>query len=203
MRKSRQETARTRQRIVEAASAEFRKKGIDGAGISDITAAAGLTNGGFYKHFASKDQVLREALTFAVQSLMDDIEAAGTDGNGLDGVIARYLSVEHRDQPNGGCPFVALGSDLTRCSPDVRHSVSADFERAADAIAMQMGTLPRAAAKKQALLLLSTMIGAAIMARVVTDPKLSATILAEARKHLTDPGGDGQPARTRIRRNAG
>lgn len=185
MRKSRQETAQTRQRIVEAASVEFRQKGIDGAGLADLMSAAGLTHGGFYKHFESKDQVIEESVSLAIQSLVDSAEAAAPGPQGRKKIVADYLAANHRDDPGAGCPFVALGSELTRSAPNVREAATQGFAKLVEAMAARYDNLTPALARKKALVTLSTMIGAAMMARIVTDPKLSQSILLEARKHLT------------------
>src|ERR1700742_2814300 len=111
MRRSRQETAETRQHIVEAASAEFRRNGIDGTGLADLMAAAGLTHGGFYKHFESKEQVVEESLALAIESMVEAMRhtlSASPGSRGLHTAIAEYLSPDHRDEAADGCPFVAL-----------------------------------------------------------------------------------------------
>jgi TetR/AcrR family transcriptional regulator, transcriptional repressor for nem operon len=188
MRKSRQETAETRQRIVEAASAEFRRDGLDGTGLADLMAAAGLTHGGFYKHFESKEQVIEESLALAIESmveLMQHTVSASPAPRGLQTMIADYLSIKFRDDVAGGCPFVALGSDMARSGDGVREAATSGFVKMVDIIASQLGGSSPATAKKEALVMLSTMIGAVTMARIVTDPKLSASILQQARKHLT------------------
>jgi TetR/AcrR family transcriptional repressor of nem operon len=188
MRKSRQEAAETRNRIVEAASAEFRRNGIEGTGLADLMAAAGLTHGGFYKHFESKEQVVVEALALAIESMVESMQrtvSASPGKRGLHAAIAEYLCVKYRDDAAGGCPFVALGSDLARGSDAVRETTTAGFLKMMDTIAGQLDGLSPAAAKKEALVMLSTMIGAVTLARVVTDPELSASILQQARKHLT------------------
>jgi TetR/AcrR family transcriptional regulator, transcriptional repressor for nem operon len=188
MRKSKQETAETRQRIVDAASAEFRRNGIDGTGLADLMAAAGLTHGGFYKHFESKEQVVEESLELAIESMVAATRRTLSASPGIRGVhtaIAEYLSNEHRDEVARGCPFVALGSEVARGSNAVRAATTAGFLEVVDALASQLEGMSPAAARNEALLMMCTMIGAVTMARVVTDPNLSATILRQARKHLT------------------
>ena len=107
MRKSRKESAETRKRIVDAASAEFRRAGVDGTGLADLMAAAGLTHGGFYKHFESKEQVVEEAFTAATDSMVEAMRrtmSASPGERGLQAMIAQYLSPRHRDDVAGGCP---------------------------------------------------------------------------------------------------
>jgi len=188
MRKSKNESAETRKRIVEAASAEFRRNGVDGTGLSDLMAAAGLTHGGFYKHFESKEQVVEEAFTAATESMvgaMKRISSASPGERGLHAMIAEYLSIKHRDDVAGGCPFAALGSEVARGGGAVHEATTTGFLKVVDTIAGQLEGMSSAAAKKEAMFMLSTMIGAMTMARVVADPDLSATILRQARKRLT------------------
>ncbi|MDR5763252.1 TetR family transcriptional regulator [Caballeronia sp. LZ035] len=185
MRKSREEAAQTRQRIVETASVEFRRKGIEGAGLSEIMAAAGLTHGGFYKHFESKEQIVEESIGLAVEGLIDEVKASEATGNEPGKVFSRYLSILHRDSPGEGCPFVALGSELARSTPQIRETATEGFVKLTDAMATHYAAGSSSAAKEKALVSLSTMIGALLMARLVTDPKLSAAILSEAKKALS------------------
>src|SRR6476646_6385709 len=106
MRKSREEAAQTRRRIVEAASCEFRKCGIVATGLNDLMRAAGLTHGGFYKHFESKDQLVAEACADAVEMTICERLAAAASEKG--GAAAAYFSVGHRDNPATGCPLSAI-----------------------------------------------------------------------------------------------
>jgi TetR/AcrR family transcriptional repressor of nem operon len=186
MRKSREEAAETRKRIVAAASAEFRRGGIDGTGLSELMGAAGLTHGGFYKHFASKEQVVEESLALAIGSMLERIKgtmAASPDG--LDAAIDDYLSTEYRDNVAGGCPFVALGSEMARGGDAVRNVATTGFLEMTDIFAGQFDDLSPADARKKALAMLSTMIGAATIARFVNDSELSEAVLRQAREHLT------------------
>jgi TetR/AcrR family transcriptional repressor of nem operon len=188
MRKSKQETAATRQRIVAAAAAEFRRNGIDGTGLADLMAAAGLTHGGFYKHFESKEQVVDESLALAIESMVEEWQrtlSASPGSRGLDNAIGGYLSAEYRDNVAGGCPFVALGGEVARSPDVVRETATTGFLKLVDLIAGRLEGLSPAVAKNEALFMLTAMVGAVTMARVVTDPNLSTTILRQARKHLT------------------
>ena len=194
MRRSRQESAETRLHIIEAAATEFRDHGIEGTGLAGLMAAAGLTHGGFYKHFDSKEQVVEEALTFAVESLVDFMldsakSALSTSpGNrGLQTIISQYLSVDHRDDAAHGCPFAALGNEIARDGDGVRQAMTTGLLKVIDLIAGQLNGMPPAAAKKEALWMFSTMVGAVTLARLVTDPGLSTSILQETRKHLVRP----------------
>src|SRR3954466_4732429 len=101
MRKSKAEAAETRKRIVAVAAAEFRKNGIVATGLSDLMKAAGLTHGGFYKHFESKDQLIAEACAEAGRALVERVSANTAKGS----AVSSYLSVRHRDNPAAGCPL--------------------------------------------------------------------------------------------------
>jgi TetR/AcrR family transcriptional regulator, transcriptional repressor for nem operon len=187
MRKSRLETAETRQRIVEAASSKFRLQGIGSTGLADFMNEAGLTHGGFYKHFASKDQVVQESVALAADSLQETLEGAlaATPANrGVKAIIDRYLSPDHLDNVIGGCPFVALSGELARGSEEVRQIATKSLVDIVELIASQLTDMPMAAARKKAWVMLSTMLGAMSVARIVIDEALSVSILREARKSL-------------------
>ena len=177
MRKSRDEAAQTRRRIVEAASCEFRKCGIVATGLNDLMKAAGLTHGGFYKHFASKDQLVAEATTAALDALLEGMAAHPT----VSAAVAAYLSTRHRDNPASGCPLAAIGSELSRSDRKAREAATAGFVRLVDILAGKAGT---AEARRRALVAAATMIGAVTMSRMVTELELSAEILREAEKSL-------------------
>jgi TetR/AcrR family transcriptional regulator, transcriptional repressor for nem operon len=186
MRKSREETAQTRQRIVETGAIEFRRNGISGTGLADVMTAAGLTHGGFYRHFDSKEALVMECLSNAHDSLQASIETATAKRPGRAGVLLAiddYLSASHRDS-EATCPFVCLGSELARASEEVRNAATAAFLRLTDVIAAHLDDLPPAAAKKEALVLLSSMVGAMTMARLMSDKNISAAILTQMRKTL-------------------
>ena len=175
MRKSREEAAQTRKRIVTAAAGELRRNGVVATGLNDLMKAAGLTHGGFYKHFASKDQLVAEATAAALDALLERLAAQPT----VSAAVAAYLSTRHRDNPASGCPLAALGSELSRSDGGAREAATAGFVRLVDTLAGKTGT---ADARRNALVAAATMIGAVTMARTVDDPELSAEILREAEK---------------------
>lgn len=188
MRKSRQETASTRRRIVETAAVEFRRSGIAGAGVADVMEATGLTQGAFYRHFKSKQQLLTEALDQSVRQLRASFQEAFQRRPGTAGVVAvieSYLSADHRDDPTF-CPFVALGSELARESRAVRETATTGFQILAQVLSEHLTLLSRVAAKKEALTLLSLMVGALTVAKFVSDKEMSKSILAQARKDLIE-----------------
>ena len=182
MRKSREEAARTRKRIVTAAAKEFRKNGIVATGLADLMKAAGLTHGGFYKHFESKDQLVTEACAEAVESLIGKVTAAAYGGLGA--AAATYLSTHHRDDPAAGCPISAIGSELGRSDEKTRAVATDGFLRLVEIFAGEFGETPPEVARRKAVVAVSTMIGALTVSRMVTDPELSTEILKEAEKSL-------------------
>jgi TetR/AcrR family transcriptional repressor of nem operon len=189
MRKSRQETAETRQRIVEAASVEFRQNGIDGTGLTGLMAAAGLTHGGFYRHFESKDQVVAQACEVAVDTLVSELEAFA-EGGGLDAVVSAYLSTAHRDALQTGCPYAALGCELARSNDEVKAVATSGLERVIELLAAQSSPQEGDAARARAIVAFCTMMGALTLSRLVSRPALSAEILESACAHLTPDATD-------------
>jgi TetR/AcrR family transcriptional repressor of nem operon len=187
MKKSKVETAETHRRIVNAAAAAFRRNGIHATGLADVMAAAGLTHGGFYRHFNSKDQLVAEACAAGMQAAGDvppgDVCRSAGKSN-LEAIAANYLSAEHRDNRTEGCLLAALGSELARCDDTVRRAATDGFLKVADVLAEHYARTDRNTAKARAMVALSAMVGAVTIARIVTDPKLSAAILRNTRKYL-------------------
>ena len=189
MRKSKQEAEATRQRIIMAAAAAFRKNGIAGTGLSDLMAAAGLTHGGFYRHFDSKDQVVAEACTAAAESLINQLAVSAfgkSPQRGLKTIVETYLSAAHRDEPADGCPLAALGSEMARGDERTRAAATQALLKLVEVIASQFGKTQPDVARRRALVAAATMIGALTMSRIVTDSELSAGILREAAKQLVN-----------------
>ena len=185
MRKSRKETAKTRKRIVAAASAEFREHGIVATGLADLMKAAGLTRGGFYKHFRSKADLLREVTTASIDLSSATMKASADKRRGqkgLNAAVANYLSLDHRDRPRDGCPLAAMGVELARADAKTRAAATEGFLNYVEVLAGYCDSLPPDQAKKRAIAAATTMIGALTMARVVKDAKLSESIL----KHAAD-----------------
>lgn len=182
MRKSREEAAQTRKRIVDAASCEFRKNGIVATGLNDLMKAAGLTHGGFYKHFESKDQLVAEASAEAIKTMIEYVTKAVEGGAS---VVETYLSIGQRDNPAFSCPLSAIGSELGRSDERTREVATEGFLKLVAIMEKQLGKTRPAEARRKALVAVSTMIGAMTAARMVNDPGLSAEILEEAKKSLT------------------
>jgi TetR/AcrR family transcriptional repressor of nem operon len=187
MRRSKTDTARTRERIVETASQQFRRHGISDAGLSRLMAAAGLTHGGFYRHFASKDQLVTEACHEALLSLTDGLEAriAGkSPKRALSLLLETYLSRTHRDQPATGCVLAALGSELARSDAATRDAATNGFLRLAGLIAHQLKILPPDEAQDRSLAIAAAMVGAITLSRIITDAPISKALLRGTKKYI-------------------
>jgi TetR/AcrR family transcriptional repressor of nem operon len=176
MRVTKEKAEENRERIVAAASRLFREKGFDGVGLDAIMARAGLTHGGFYRHFASKDALAEEAVSrgLAASTARQDTYSSLKD------LVAAYLSPAHRDNPGGGCVMAALGGDIARQSPGVRRALSVYVREQLARLTRRIGGR-RQEARKQAIATLSGLVGALVLARAVDDPVLSDEILAAAR----------------------
>lgn len=186
MRKSKAETAKTRQRIVDVAAQTFRSNGIAATGVAEIMAAAGLTHGGFYRHFESKDQLLAEACSAGLDSMVQSYHDASEDGReAFVRNLQDSLTPAYRDDRAGGCPLVAMGSELARADDVTRRGASRGFEELVDAIAEWLPARSGREVRDEAIAVLTGMIGVVTMSRVVDDARLSARILRAGRDDLS------------------
>jgi TetR/AcrR family transcriptional repressor of nem operon len=179
MKVTREQAAANRDKIVEAASTLFRKHGFDGIGVSDIMKAAGLTHGGFYGHFASKEVLAAEACARARR----DPWAAWMDAppeERLEGVVRSYLTPRHRDDRAHGCLFAALGSDIVRQPRSVRRAFTERFRSKIDILRSLVPGRSAAARREKALATMAGLVGALMLSRAVDDPALSEEILEAA-----------------------
>jgi TetR/AcrR family transcriptional regulator, transcriptional repressor for nem operon len=181
LRKSKLEAAQTREAIVTAAAELIRRTGIAEASLADMMAAAGLTHGGFYRHFRNKEHLVSEALSAAGEKVITAIGRNMAKG-GLNAVVDRYLSTTHRDSPTPNCPFAALGSEMARSGKETRTAATAVLEKLFTTLASD--TPDREETRGGAIVALSTMIGAMTLARVVADSDLSSEILDRVKDHL-------------------
>jgi AcrR family transcriptional regulator len=174
--------AETRQRIIDEASQRLRKDGIEGTGLVPLMKALGLTHGGFYAHFDSKDALVQAALEAAATQALDKWRAAGDPAN-LRALIDDYLSPQHRDQPAEGCTLPTLAAELgQRGTP----SPTADMLAAGLAEALASVSV-KAEGQDAAIVALTTMVGAVTLARALADPDASERILAAARAAIRTP----------------
>jgi TetR/AcrR family transcriptional repressor of nem operon len=189
MRDTSHRKAETRQRIVAAAAGLFRQHGIDGVGLDAIMREAGLTHGGFYLHFPSKEALVGAVSAEQLARSADRWTAIADSqprAEALARIVGSYLDSRHVVQTDHGCVLPALGSELAR-RPESRVAVTGSIRRMLDALARLMPGRSRARAESAAIATLSTMVGAIVLARLSDDPALSEAILAAARDH-TLPG---------------
>ncbi len=186
MKVSREQAAQNRERIVEAAAQLFRERGFEGIGVADLMKEAGLTHGGFYGHFSSKDDLIAEAsaraLTRSLALLSEVAERAS--GDPLSAVGGAYLASSHRDNPGAGCVLAALGPDVSRQGPAVRRAATDHLRSAFDLLAKLVRGTSKAARRRKAISAYATLVGAMVMARAVDDRKLSQEILDAGRASL-------------------
>ncbi len=180
----------THERIVAVAARVIRRSGYDGTGVADIMKEAGLTHGAFYAHFASREAMLAEAAGRACAesaAAAADVVAQVPADQALAAMLAAYLSRDHQNHAEGGCPLAALGSETPRQAAEVRRVTTRHIKEVVDLIARQSPDWGRPEAHQQALNALSTMVGALVLARAVDDPALSDSLREAALTHLTSP----------------
>jgi TetR/AcrR family transcriptional repressor of nem operon len=194
--------ANTHARLVEAAAARFKERGVDGISLSDLMKELKLTHGGFYRHFDSRDELVTEALELALTQTGQAMRERLLDGGkaNLAAFVDFYLDEAHRDQRAAGCAVAALAGDAPRKSPDVqaqfRQHIERNLETLGDALPAGGSTDdPRATA----ILVLSALYGALIMARAVGDSPLSSEVLRTVRKRVMSLSGPVKKPRTRAK----
>jgi TetR/AcrR family transcriptional regulator, transcriptional repressor for nem operon len=180
MRVSREKAAENRERIVETAARVFREQGVDGVGVDAIMSAAGLTHGGFYGHFGSKDDLVAEAVRCA---LRHGVEKQSGYTN-LGDLVSGYLSGRHRADRANGCAIAALGGDIVRQGDGVRGALTAHVHGQLDRLSRLLRSGTAAHRRRRAIAALAGMVGALTLARAVNDPTLSEEILVAARDAL-------------------
>lgn len=210
MRITREQTEQNRERIVAAAAQLFGERGFDGVGVVELMQAAGLTHGGFYNHFASKEALEAAVCDAAFDAAVARLEQQARDAKparrhaALADYVTRYLSREARDAPAPRCPMIALTSDAARHSGDIRQRFAAGLRRYIDALACLIGRPDTASREKathqrrEAITLAATLVGAQLLARAVKDgdPALSDEILATLRQSIRAGATSATRART-------
>jgi TetR/AcrR family transcriptional repressor of nem operon len=187
MRYSREHKFQTHARIVKKASVKLREKGAHGIGVADLMKDAGLTHGGFYAHFDSREALVIEAFTHAMDrstALWRKVAEAVPPEKRLSKVVNAYLTPIHRDDPGHGCAVPTLAAEIARES----------LEQMIDMLADQIHGVPRKAARKQAMAALATMMGSLVMARIAGSGEFSDEILKAGRDGVL---GQAKPLATR------
>lgn len=170
----------TRRRMVETSGRRFKRDGFDGAGISALVADAGLTNGAFYGHFASKADLIATVVSEQVAAQVARIEALPASLESVMTFVREYLSTEHRDDPGDGCPSAALLDEIARQDHVTRQAYTEGARALIDAIARHLDISDPRSARDRAIGLYALLVSSVQLARAVTDGELSDEILTSA-----------------------
>ncbi len=179
MKVTREQAAQNRDRVLDVAAQLFRERGFNGIGVADLMKSAGLTHGGFYGQFASKQDLMAQSCSRASQDTLKKFQAAAnrTPGSPLTGVAQMYLSTLHRDQPGHGCLIAALGAEAAREGPPLRRALSESVQSVVALLAGWVQGRTKAIRRERALSAYASMVGALVLARAVDDEALSNEIL--------------------------
>jgi TetR/AcrR family transcriptional repressor of nem operon len=189
---SKAQKARTHKRIVAIAAKRFRERGLAGFGIAELMKEAGLTVGGFYKHFESRDELVAEALTAAFGGWKRQVDAAASGGSSASfaELIDSYLSEAHRNNPGTGCAFSALAPEIARSDKRTRALTSEQVRNDLELIAGLLPAKDKRAARSRAILTFSALVGAMVLARAVSDKELSHEMLKTVAELLKNPASE-------------
>lgn len=175
------------ERIVSVAARAIRRSGYAGTGVADIMKEAGLTHGAFYAHFPSREAMLAEAASRACAesaAVVSDVVASAPAEQALKTMLHAYLSREHLEQIESGCPLAALGSETARQAPEVRRATTQHIKAMVDLVARQSPDWGQPAAHERALLTIAAMVGTLVLARAVDEPALADKLREAALKYL-------------------
>jgi TetR/AcrR family transcriptional regulator, transcriptional repressor for nem operon len=178
MRYGKDQKQATRERILEAAGRRFKQDGIDGAGVATLMSDAGLTNGAFYAHFDSKEDLVANVLAEQLRTQRQSVDAESPDREGLEAFVRFYLSPQHRDQAADGCPSAALLDEIVRRPDATRQVFTDELMGVIDDIAARLDPTDLEAARTDALTVFGLMVGTLQLARALTDRDLSDQLLA-------------------------
>ena len=204
MRYSKEHKQETHARIVKRASVRLREKGAHGIGVADLMKEAGLTHGGFYAHFDSREALVIEAFSHAMDRATDrwrKIAEETSPDKRLATIVESYLSPTHRDDPGRGCAVPALGAEIARESPKTRKAFAAKLEQMIDMMADQILDVPRKTARKQAIAALTTMMGTLVLARIAGSGEFSDEILGAGREAVLGRAAAAKPVAKKSRPN--
>ena len=185
MRYSKEHKQETHARIVKKASVRLREKGAHGIGVADLMKEAGLTHGGFYAHFDSREALVIEAFGYAMDRAAEHWRNMAADipmEKRLSTIVDSYVSATHRDDPGRGCAVPTLGAEIARESAKTRKAFAAKLDQMIDLVADQIPDVPRKTARRLAMGTMATMMGALVMSRVAGSGELSDEILASGRE---------------------
>lgn len=204
MRYSKEHKQETHARIVKKASVRLREKGAHGIGVADLMKEAGLTHGGFYAHFDSREALVIEAFAYAMDRSTErwrKIAEQTAPDKRLATIVESYLTSVHRDDPGHGCAVPTLGAEIARESPKTRKAFAAKLEQMIDMMADQVLDVPRKAARKQAIAALATMMGTLVLSRIAGNGEVSDEILGAGREAVLGRAAAARPAAKKAKPN--
>jgi TetR/AcrR family transcriptional regulator, transcriptional repressor for nem operon len=169
----------TRRRIIERAGRRFKRDGIDGSGIATLMADAGLTNGAFYAHFASKEDLVAAAVADQLRAQRASLSALAPGRAGVEQYVRAYLSVEHRDNPDDGCPSAALLDEIGRCPDATKQAYTDSVLVVIDDVAARLAPQDPQSARVKTLSVFAMMVGTLQLSRALADPQLADEILEQ------------------------
>jgi AcrR family transcriptional regulator len=169
----------TRQRIIETAGRRLKRDGIDGSGVATLMKDAGLTNGAFYAHFASKEDLVATAVADQLREQRERLAAVAPGRAGLEQIVRAYLSPEHRDNPEEGCPSAALLDEITRCTDPTKQAYTDSVLAFIDDIAARLAPHDPPSARTRTLSVYALMIGTLQLSRALADRRLADDILEQ------------------------
>jgi TetR/AcrR family transcriptional repressor of nem operon len=196
MRYSREHKIETHARIVKKASVRLREKGAHGIGVADLMKEAGLTHGGFYAHFTSREALVIEAFAYAMERSTQrwrKLAEQTAPEKRLATIVDSYLTRVHRDDPGHGCAVPALGAEIARESPKTRRAFAAKLEQMIDMMAEQIPGVPRKAARKQAMATIATMMGTLVLSRIAGNGEFSDEVLGAGREAVLGRAAKAKP----------
>jgi len=195
MRYSKEHKQETHARIVKKAATRLRERGAHGIGVADLMKDAGLTHGGFYAHFDSREALVIEAFAYAMDRSTErwrKVAEQTPPDKRLATIVENYLTPVHRDDPGNGCAVPALGAEIARESPKTRKAFAAKLEQMIDMMADQVPDVPPKAARKQAMATLATMIGTLVLSRIAGTGEFSGEILGAGREAVLGRAAAGK-----------
>ena len=204
MRYSREHKQETHARIVRKASVRLREKGAHGIGVADLMKEAGLTHGGFYAHFDSREALVIEAFAYAMDRSTErwrKVAEQTPPDKRLATIVDNYLTPVHRDDPGHGCAVPTLGAEIARESPKTRKAFAAKLEQMIDMMADQVLDVPRKVARKQAIAALTTMMGTLVLSRIAGNGEFSDEILGAGREAVLGRAAAAKPAAKKAKPN--
>lgn len=169
----------TRRRIVESAGRRFKRDGIDGSGIATLMADAGLTNGAFYGHFASKDDLVATAVADQLRAQTEHLRTLSPGYPGIEQFVRWYLSAEHRDAPQDGCPSAALLGEIGRAQPSIKQTFTDGFLSSTDELVARLVPEDPQSARPRVLAAFAMMTGTVQLSRALADRQLADEVLEE------------------------